>query len=86
MGLPGFQTDSPDYVSPEDYLRLERAAEYKHEYFDGKIRAMAGASYAHNLICNNVAFELTGQLRGKGWPYAPAGSAAGAARLPSDTM
>ena len=65
MGLPVRQTDSSDYVSPEDYLRLERAAEFRHEYFEGRIIAMAGAGYAHNLICANLTGELYGLLRGK---------------------
>jgi Uma2 family endonuclease len=65
MGQPAFQTDSTTYVSPEDYLRLEREAEFKHEYFEGVIRAMAGASYAHNRICTNLTVEVGSQLRGK---------------------
>ena len=65
MGLSALQTDPTEYVSPEDYLRLERAAEFKHEYFEGVIRAMAGASYAHNRICANINGEVHGQLRGK---------------------
>ena len=65
MGLPVRQTDNPDFVSPEDYLRLEREAESRHEYVEGKIIAMAGAGYAHNLICANLTGELYSQLRGK---------------------
>ena len=58
MGLPAFQTEPTEYVSPEDYLRLERQSEVKHEYIKGKIRAMAGAGYAHNLICANLTIEI----------------------------
>ena len=65
MGLPAFQTEPTEYVSPEDYLRLERQAEVKHEYIKGKIRAMAGAGYLHNLICANLTIEIGSQLRGK---------------------
>lgn len=65
MGLPAFETAAAGYVLPADYLRLERAAEFKHEYFQGEIRAMAGASFAHNRICANLTGELHGQLRGK---------------------
>ena len=36
MGLPAFQTEPTEYVSPEDYLRLERQSEVKHEYIKGK--------------------------------------------------
>ena len=65
MGLSAFETEPADYVSPEDYLRLEREAEFKHEYFEGEIRAMAGAKYAHNRICANLTIEIGSQLRGK---------------------
>lgn len=65
MGLPAYQTDLPAHVSPEDYLRLEREAEFKHEYFDGIIEAMAGARYAHNSICMNLSVTVGGTLRGK---------------------
>ena len=37
------------YVSPQEYLRLERLAEYKSEYLNGEIFAMTGASRKHNL-------------------------------------
>jgi hypothetical protein len=30
------QTEPTSDVSPEEYLRLEREAEFKHEYFQGK--------------------------------------------------
>jgi Uma2 family endonuclease len=66
MAQPAFQTEPTRYVSPEEYLRLEREAEFKHEYFQGEIRAMAGAGYAHNLICMNLGGEIRSQLRGKG--------------------
>lgn len=62
MGLPA----SPlTYVSPEEYLEAERKAEYKHEYWNGDIRAMSGASFAHNQICANLLAELHPQLKGK---------------------
>ena len=66
MAQPAFQTESAAYVSPEDYLRLEHMAEFKHECFQGEIRALAGAGYAHNLICMNLGGEIRNQLRGKG--------------------
>jgi Uma2 family endonuclease len=53
------------YVTPEEYLEYERAAQYKNEYFDGEIYAMTGASRKHNLIAGNVFAELKRQLRGK---------------------
>lgn len=51
------------YVSQQEYLRLERHAEYKSEYYDGEIFAMAGASRTHNRIVTNVVGELRRQLK-----------------------
>ncbi|MCP4661700.1 MAG: Uma2 family endonuclease [bacterium] len=50
-------------ITPEEYLAAERQADFKSEYFDGEVFAMAGASYAHNLIVANVIAELRGQLK-----------------------
>lgn len=49
-------------VTPEEYLALDRQSEYKHEYFDGEIFAMTGASRKHNIISVNVATSLNSQL------------------------
>ena len=53
------------WMSEAEYLAFERASEIKHEYIEGEIYAMAGASREHNLICTSVSFILYGQLRGK---------------------
>src|SRR6185295_7731370 len=53
------------YITPEEYLAAERAAEYKNEYVNGEIFAMTGASRKHNLIAGNIAGELRQQLKGK---------------------
>ena len=50
-------------MTPEEYLRIERAAEWKSEYIDGEMFAMAGASPSHVLIATNLAAELHDQLR-----------------------
>lgn len=54
------------YISTEEYLRLERAAEYKSEYYAGEIFAMAGGKAIHSLISANVGRELGNKLKGKG--------------------
>ena len=51
------------YITPEQYLALERQAETKSEYFAGEIFAMAGASREHNRISGNAFGELWSQLR-----------------------
>jgi Uma2 family endonuclease len=53
------------YLSPQDYLALERSAEYKSEYVDGEMVAMTGASRKHVLIALNLAAGLKRQLQGR---------------------
>lgn len=53
------------FVSPQEYLRLERQAEHKSEYLNGEIFAMSGASRKHNLLTINIGGSLNQQLRGK---------------------
>lgn len=53
------------FVTPEEYLALERKAESKSEYLDGEIFAMTGASKNHNLIAGNVFSALKQLLREK---------------------
>jgi Uma2 family endonuclease len=47
----------------EEYLALERAAEERHEYFDGEIIAMAGEKLAHGIISTNIIAILSVQPR-----------------------
>lgn len=56
----------------EEYLQIERANEQKHEYFNGEIFAMPGASPRHNVIFRNLYGDLAYRLRGK--PCQPYGS------------
>jgi len=53
------------YISPEEYLQMEINAEEKHEYFDGQIIAMAGATENHNRIVANLIGELHNYLKDK---------------------
>ncbi|MBR8834603.1 MAG: Uma2 family endonuclease [Stigonema ocellatum SAG 48.90 = DSM 106950] len=46
------------YYTPEEYLELEEAAEYKSEYIDGQIIPMAGGSTNHNRIAGNLYAAL----------------------------
>lgn len=41
-------------LTPQQYLEHERRAEFKSEYFNGEVFAMAGASRWHVLIVSNV--------------------------------
>ena len=53
-----------DWISPYEYLEGERSAEVRHEYVDGHVYAMAGASDDHNRIAGNIFAELRERLRG----------------------
>lgn len=50
-------------ISPEEYLRREKASDAKHEYFDGQVFAMTGASRAHVRIRVNLTRILAAALR-----------------------
>jgi Uma2 family endonuclease len=54
----------PRYT-PEQYLVLERKAEFKSEFYNGFITRMAGTSREHNLIAGNLGGELRAQLKSR---------------------
>jgi Uma2 family endonuclease len=51
------------YITSEEYLAIERKAEFKSEYFNGEIFAMSGASPEHNQITANVLAEIHTQFK-----------------------
>jgi Uma2 family endonuclease len=51
------------FLSPEEYLEIDRKAERKSEYYQGEMFAMAGASRRHSLIVTNLVRELSQQLK-----------------------
>lgn len=53
------------YLTPEEYLAIERIAEFKSEYIDGIMYAMAGGSERHNIIVANLIISVGIQLRGR---------------------
>ncbi len=52
-----------EWISEEAYLQGELLSETKHEYIDGAVYAMAGASKNHQRITVNVLSELLTQLK-----------------------
>ncbi len=50
--------------TPQEYYDLERAAEYKSDFYAGEIFAMAGGSVRHSLICTNLLREVGNRLKG----------------------
>ncbi len=51
--------------SLEEYLALEAKSEDKHEYYKGEIFAMAGGTFRHAQIAENVFVALRRRLKGK---------------------
>jgi Uma2 family endonuclease len=47
----------------EEYLQTERASEVKHEYYQGEIFAIAGASNRHITISTNLTGALYNRLQ-----------------------
>lgn len=58
MGLPKLKTK----ISIEDYLEGEKISSVKHEYVNGEVYAMAGASDKHHRICANIFTKLDSHL------------------------
>ena len=51
-------------MSPFEFLQWERQQEFKHEYFDGEIFAVGGASMNHNRISSNLLGRTWNHSRG----------------------
>lgn len=51
--------------SPEAYLEAEATSKVKHDYWDGQLYAMAGASPNHDRIVGNTQFAVRLQLQGR---------------------
>lgn len=52
------------WISEEEYLAIERVAEWKSEYYAGEMFAMVGTSISHTRIVANLIFELMSRFRG----------------------
>lgn len=51
-------------LTEAEYLVIERAAEFRSEFYAGKMFAMAGTSHQHNEVKDNLIVELGSQLKG----------------------
>ena len=54
-------------ITPQEYLAFERQATEKHEFVDGIIYAMSGASEEHNLVAGNVFGEIRQCFKGRSY-------------------
>lgn len=62
--LPESPTLKP-YVTKEEYLFWEEQAEYKSEYYSGKVVSMAGGTLAHNTLTLNAIGLIGNALHGR---------------------
>ena len=53
------------FYTPEEYLALEEKAEYRSEYYQGQIIAMAGGSLNHNRAAGNIHTTLNNAFTNK---------------------
>lgn len=53
------------FIPPEEYLKIERASEFRHEYRNGEMIAKLGGSRAHNLIAGNISTRFWEQFAGR---------------------
>jgi Uma2 family endonuclease len=58
-------TPSKPFLSPEEYLEIERKAEYKSEYYHGEMFAMSGVSRRHDRINVRLTSLVDHHLRGR---------------------
>jgi Uma2 family endonuclease len=49
-------------LTPEQYLELERASEFRHEYYNGRMYAMSGGTHPHSIIIGNLGRVLGNAL------------------------
>ncbi|GAA6616553.1 Uma2 family endonuclease [Scytonema sp. NUACC26] len=54
------------YLSPEEYLEAEKSSQIKHEYINGQVFTMAGASDAHVTVVGNLCTILRNHVRATG--------------------
>jgi len=54
-----------NYITPDEYLAMERASDEKHEYYDGFVIAMSGARLRHNRVARNLYAKIGSFLEDK---------------------
>jgi Uma2 family endonuclease len=57
-------THAAPCITEDEYLALEREAEFRNEYYRGQMHAMSGGTYRHAAITGNLDFQLRLALEG----------------------
>jgi Uma2 family endonuclease len=50
-------------LTPQEYLAIERQAEFRSEFYRGEMFAMAGATWEHTLVKDNISGETRQQVK-----------------------
>jgi Uma2 family endonuclease len=53
------------HFTPEQYIEIERAADFRSEYFDGRMFAMSGGTYVHARLITSLTGEIYQALRNR---------------------
>jgi Uma2 family endonuclease len=69
-GIPGqvrearsaYSADDPSFMTLEEFFEFEKTAPVRHEFVNGILFAMSGASLAHNRITQNTTFAIRNHL------------------------
>ncbi|HEV2269550.1 MAG TPA: Uma2 family endonuclease [Steroidobacteraceae bacterium] len=56
--------EDPPFMTWEEYLAFEEQSPYRHEYINGVVYAMSGASLAHNRIAHKLVIAFGTHLKG----------------------
>src|SRR5512146_1343374 len=60
---PETVSEEPLFMTWEEYLAFEEQSPYRHEYVNGTVYAMSGASLAHNRIAQELVVAFRSHLR-----------------------
>lgn len=61
---PEYTSEEPLFMTWEEYLTFEEQSSYRHEYVNGTVYAMSGASLAHNRIAQKLVAAFGTHLKG----------------------
>lgn len=63
---PEYSAEAPEpfFMSWDEYLAFEEQSPHRHEYVNGAVYAMGGASLAHNRIAQQLVVAFRSHLRG----------------------
>jgi Uma2 family endonuclease len=61
---PEYTSEDSLFMTWEEYLAFEEQSPYRHEYVNGTVYAMSGASLAHNRIAQALVVTFRTHLRG----------------------